>query len=212
MTSPPKTLSRRRIFLVGIPGAGKTTLGLALQSTLGAGYISSGSLLKRSQDTGRFSDGAMPDPRLIVDLVATELGRADLPTPVIVDGFPRTWSQCDLLLGSRIVNLDDLVIVVVTVPAEVALHRLRWRRTCSRCGCPATRPDGAATCPACHGPLVHREDDADRHAVSRVQAHARHLRLLLERLTHPEAVCAVDGRREPADNIVAIMDFARSRR
>src|SRR5689334_11119888 len=91
-----------RIVLLGAPGAGKGTQGVALAEQLGVPHVSSGELLRAEMtsdsDLGRLVRGSVSRGELVPDeLVLSVVGRAvneAMETGgYILDGFPRTLEQ-----------------------------------------------------------------------------------------------------------------------
>lgn len=203
----PTSISLREIFLIGIPGAGKTTLAHALHDALGGRYVSSGSVLARMHGTERYSRGAMPDAALINGLIRRELECDSARGPAVVDGFPRTRNQCEALLDTPGVEHDRLVFVSVVVPMPVAVRRLASRRACAGCGRPGA-VGSASVCTRCGGTLERRGDDECGQALPRLKAHAELLAVLLDQLAALRPIHAADGRRAPADNVAAILEHA----
>lgn len=120
-------------FLLGLHGAGKTTLGRYLQDKHGWQHISLGDLgrLARSRRLPReFSVRLMgalgaqiPGARLstkLVDALLDDIQRIRMVRPVSVDGFPcEPYHLSRLPLGSRVVHLH--------VAEELRLARLEHR-------------------------------------------------------------------------------------
>jgi adenylate kinase family enzyme len=201
-----------RIFLLGLPGAGKTTLARMLESTAGARYVSSSSLLRASQQYGQqmeqFTSGRMPDPHVIAGLVSDKLRHVGPREPVVVDGFPRTWSQY-LALGAHYpAGGLGLAFVWVEVEIRLAIQRLEWRRACRQCGRPTPRTNTSARCLECGGEIFRRPDDSSDDAVARINSHARQLADLQRRMMKIRSVCCVDGAQPPHENVARIVAFA----
>ncbi|EWC44922.1 mitochondrial GTP:AMP phosphotransferase [Drechslerella stenobrocha 248] len=127
------TLARAaRIIMVGCPGAGKGTQATRLLSAFpGLKAISSGDILRdnvaRGTDIGKQANSYMVSGSLVPDSVMVKLILSSLPpatTSYILDGFPRTRTQAEVLSRSVPVNF----VVNLDVPHSVILDRIanRW--------------------------------------------------------------------------------------
>jgi adenylate kinase len=164
------------ITLLGGPGAGKGTVAVELAPALGLTHLSTGALIRREiaegTDIGKQvkaiveSGGLAPD-----ELVMTILERA-LRDPanrhgVILDGFPRTLRQAqmlDKLLADWGVSLTKAIWLELSEADLV--ERLSLRRTCSNPACGRSYhlkfeppKKDANKCDACGSPLIQRKDD-----------------------------------------------------
>ena len=161
------------IILLGAPGAGKGTAAERLVSRLGVRPVSSGDLLrnavKQGTPAGREADGYMKQGKLVPDeligRIITDLlvaGGPDLK--VLLDGFPRTVAQAEML--EKVVAAQHGRIcgtVLLDVAEDILVDRLAGRLVCSSCSkgyhVRTLPPKVAGTCDACGAPLVQRKDD-----------------------------------------------------
>jgi adenylate kinase len=104
-------LARHHIVFSGPPGAGKTTQGKHLARILGIPHISTGDLLraevKAGTELGREADAYMskgliiPDDSATMDkfflLIQKRLAMPDCERGFIIDGFPRTVREAQML-------------------------------------------------------------------------------------------------------------------
>lgn len=126
-----------RIVLVGPPGAGKGTQAVVLSERLGVPHISTGELFRahaeRATELGLEAKSYMDRGDLVPDEVTNEmvhqrLGDADASRGFVLDGFPRTVAQADVLksyLAEQGAELD--AVLEFQVPEEVVLERLLAR-------------------------------------------------------------------------------------
>ncbi len=119
-----------KIVLVGIQGAGKSTQGNKLSEELGVPYLSSGhifrSMAKEKSKLGRWlketlNSGALVPDDTAVEIVMEYLGKPEYADGFILDGFPRTGAQAEVLDGEI-----DLVILI-DVSDKEALWRISGR-------------------------------------------------------------------------------------
>lgn len=119
-----------KIVLVGIQGAGKSTQGNMLSEKFKVPYLSSGhifrSMAKSPSKLGRWlketlNSGALVPDETAVEVVMEYLQRDEYKNGYIMDGFPRTAPQAEVL-GDGV----DLV-VLIDVSDKEALWRISGR-------------------------------------------------------------------------------------
>jgi adenylate kinase len=127
------------LILLGAPGAGKGTQAETLRDDLGLCHLATGDLLRQHRaeetDLGKRAAAFMDGGGLVPDeLVVTMLLDA-LPADVqngrrgfLLDGFPRTLAQADMLDGAlRRAGLELTAVVLLAVDDEVIVERLSGR-------------------------------------------------------------------------------------
>ncbi|MGE4565258.1 MAG: adenylate kinase family protein, partial [Victivallaceae bacterium] len=146
-------------------------------------HISTGDLLrdeiKRETEIGRFAAGIMKEGKLVPDQLVADLVRARLQQPdceqgFILDGYPRTIAQAELLnsaLASLGRKLDK--VIYLSAPEELLIQRLTARMNCKSCGVTYNKqfakPKKEGVCDHCGGELVQRPDDSLETAQKRLQ-------------------------------------------
>lgn len=126
-----------RLVLVGPPGAGKGTQAAVLSEHLAVPHISSGDLFRENIDNatplGKEAKSYLDAGELVPDEVTNEMVRqrlaaADAAEGFLLDGFPRTTPQADVLGGILAENGMQLTAVVqFEVPREELVRRLLER-------------------------------------------------------------------------------------
>lgn len=163
------------LVLFGPPGAGKGTQAARLCGELGIPQVATGDIfrknLKEGTELGQLARSFMNDGQLVPDdvvwrLVEDRLAEADCANGVLLDGFPRTVTQAELMLASfSITGRSDIRVVSLTVPDDELVSRLSGRRTCLNCGATFhvtyNPPAVASVCDACGSDVVQREDDTE---------------------------------------------------
>lgn len=126
-----------RVVLVGPPGAGKGTQAGVLSEKLGVPHISSGDLFRahveEATELGREAKRYMDAGELVPDDVTNEmvhqrLAEDDARVGFLLDGFPRTVAQADVLgayLLEQSARLD--AVLEFEVPERVVMDRLLER-------------------------------------------------------------------------------------
>jgi adenylate kinase len=197
--------------LFGAPGVGKGTQAAEIQRRAGLLHISTGDMLRQAMKDGsplgtRVRDvverGDLVPDALIGEIMEERLSRPDARAGFLLDGFPRTAAQADLLdrlLAARGQSLDG--VINLDVPEGEILERLTGRRVCGACGATYhvrfNRPRVEGVCDACGGALSQRPDDREEAIVERLRAYRRQTRPLVERYGRAGLLRTVDGRGTP---------------
>jgi len=130
-------MSEWNLILTGPPGAGKGTQAVRLAERLGVPQISTGDMLREAVASGSelgkrvegiMSRGELVSDAIVIELVEERLGRADCKTGFILDGFPRTVGQAEVL-DQLLSNLGRKAITAVAldVPHEELVKRILAR-------------------------------------------------------------------------------------
>ena len=125
------------IVFIGPPGAGKGTQSVRLAKYLGVPHLSTGEMLRKvSQDKSEIGlrsaeamlSGQLVPDELVVEIVFQRLEQDDCRSGCILDGFPRTVHQAEVLdqwlVGHK---RPPAVVLVLQVDQEVILERLASR-------------------------------------------------------------------------------------
>lgn len=128
------------VFL-GCPGVGKGTYASRLSTLLGVPHIATGDLVREelsssgalsSQLAEIVNQGKLVSDEIIIRLLSKRLeaGEAKGETGFILDGFPRTIRQAEIL--DDVTDID--LVVNLKLPENVLLEKCLGRRICSECG------------------------------------------------------------------------------
>ena len=119
------------LVILGAPGSGKGTLSKVLQDGYGIHHISTGDLIRKSDDKDLkkiIAGGDLVPDQMIVKMLVKELEKIDASEGVIFDGFPRTIKQAkklDSILGKMGLGLNHAVFL--DLDEEKAKERIRER-------------------------------------------------------------------------------------
>ena len=126
-------MSSKIIVLMGAPGAGKGTQARLIQERLGLPQISTGDMLRAlatddihtTQASGRLISDAV-----VIDLVRQRTSVDDCRNGYVLDGFPRTLVQAEMLDQLASAEGKTLKAILIDVAASVLAKRLTGRRNC----------------------------------------------------------------------------------
>jgi adenylate kinase len=181
------------VVLLGLPGSGKGTQAGKLAEELGVPAVSTGELLRR--EAGRstplgesvrevMASGKLVSDELVTRVLAAHLCASRFRNGFVLDGYPRTVAQAELLdewLTNRGFGLPR--VVYLDVSCEEVAARLASRLTCPLCGYTySTASDLAArggTCEKDGTLLVHRSDDNDTSILERFRQYEVNTKPLL---------------------------------
>ena len=126
-----------RLVLVGPPGAGKGTQAAVLSEKLGVPHISTGDLFRanigNATPLGQKAKSYLDAGELVPDEVTNEMVRERLAEPdaregFLLDGYPRTTPQADVLTDILAENGMELTAVLqFDVPEEELVRRMLER-------------------------------------------------------------------------------------
>ncbi len=168
------------LILLGPPGVGKGSHAKVFTRDFGIPQISTGDMLRehmrRGTDLGlaarKFIEaGELVPDEVVIGIVKLRLAEDDAKAGYVLDGFPRTVPQAEAL--EDFTRIDRVVNLVAR--EEIILERLAGRRVCGQCGATyhTRHLQGATTCQACGGDLVHRKDDQPETIRNRLDVYAR---------------------------------------
>jgi adenylate kinase family enzyme len=193
----------RAISLLGLPGAGKTTVARAVAGCFGWKRLSTGEELRRMSHTqpnlaSQLAEGQMGPEGLVLGVVAQAVASGG-GSVLVLDGFPRHVGQLD----EAIRLFSEIHFVCLQLDADAAARRAKSRLTCTQCGwvCSHKLRHGLA-CPVCNlERLVTRPEDIGQVSGKRVEEAERGLHALLQRVA-PGHVITVDAD-PPASEVIA---------
>lgn len=166
---------KREFIFLGPPACGKGTQTSRLAEYLGFPHVDTGSLLraeiKNGTENGKIAKGFIDKGQLVpVELVAKIIGdrlaQKDCENGYILDGYPRSVEQAEMLLDINKRNDKEpaqFTAIYFDLDKEVLLNRIVNRRSCPKCGeiynlkYKPTKVEGV--CDKCGEALTQRKDD-----------------------------------------------------
>ncbi|MDR1026109.1 MAG: adenylate kinase [Lactobacillus sp.] len=167
------------IVLTGAPGCGKGTQARLLKEKIGIAHLSTGEMLraeaKTGSDLGRkiselIDKGNLVSDEMIIEMLSKRIDEQDCDKGFILDGFPRTLPQAEVLEGmlkDKGINLDG--VVEIQVPDEIIMERILGRYSCMKCGAQYhdrfIKPKVYGVCDVCGGTNFYRRIDDNMNTV-----------------------------------------------
>lgn len=180
------------IILFGSPGSGKGTQARLLQKCLNGPHISTGDMLRTHIQAGDaigqqaemlIKSGRLVPDEMVNELVQERLQASDCQTGIILDGYPRTTNQAQVLLAFMGGFGYKAAVVHLMVDYDKIVARLSGRRQCPVCGTlysmKTNPPKVAGICDLDGAKLVTREDDRESVIRERLNAYELQTRPVL---------------------------------
>ncbi|MCL2082813.1 MAG: adenylate kinase [Oscillospiraceae bacterium] len=169
------------ILLLGAPGSGKGTQGVAISAKIGIPVVSTGDMLRAAMKEGTEaglkaesyieSGGLVPD-EVVIEIVGMRLGNPDCENGYILDGFPRTIHQAEALIDAGL-TVDKALFI--NVEDHIIEERMSGRRVCPDCGATyhieSKKPRKEGVCDKCARELIRRKDDAPETVQERLKTY-----------------------------------------
>lgn len=213
---------KMKIIMLGAPGAGKGTQAKMIAEKYGIPHISTGDIFRSNIKDGtelgmeakKYMDqGLLVPDELTVKILLDRVARADCRNGYVLDGFPRTIPQAEVL-DQALEKIGDQIdfAVNVSVPDENIVKRMSGRRACVGCG--ATYhiehipPKKEGICNTCGMELILREDDKPETVQNRLNVYHSQTQPLIEFYQKKGILQTVDGTvdmKAVFDAIVAIL-------
>ena len=167
------------IFL-GPPGAGKGSLAVKVAEAYKIPHISTGDIFRANikaqtplgvKVKAIIDSGSLVSDELTFELVKDRLAQDDCKNGYILDGFPRTIPQAEMLEGL----VADVKVVNFEIADEIVIRRLSTRRVCKACGANfnvlTLPPKVEGVCDKCGGELYQRDDDKQESIMHRMDVY-----------------------------------------
>ncbi len=194
-----------KIVMLGAPGAGKGTQAIKIAKEYGLPHISTGDIfrynIKNNTELGlkakEYMDkGQLVPDELTVSILLDRVAKDDCAKGYILDGYPRTIPQAEVL-EEALKKLGENFAVNVVVPDENIIERMSGRRTCPNCGetyhiiYNNTKAEGV--CDKCSGDLIQRPDDLPETVKKRLEIYHAQTKPLEEFYQSRNVYKEVDG-------------------
>ncbi len=183
----------KAIIFLGPPGAGKGTHAKEVSQTLNIPHISTGDIfrehVKNQTELGikvksYLDSGSLVPDELVWEVVKDRISKEDCKNGFILDGFPRTIPQAEML--EKYLKEKNAVIKVIYLDAsdELVIKRLSARRVCKNCGAIynliSMPPKKDGICDICGGELYQRSDDKPEVIKQRLETYYKETQPLID--------------------------------
>lgn len=208
----------RVIILLGAPGSGKGTTAERIKDKTGYIHVSTGDMLreavKNNTAVGREAEEYMKRGELVPDdvmirIIEDRFARGPADAMYMLDGFPRTVQQAELLDESlrkygTSAGFGITHVFFLDAPREILISRLAGRRVCRQCGASYhivnMPPKKKGVCDVCGGELYQRADDTEQTIVNRLEVYNKQTESLISRYEKKDLLIRVKSDQE-ADGI-----------
>ena len=215
---------------MGAPGVGKGTQADLLSQRVGACHLSTGDVFRAAgrrgdceqspamkEALGYMRRGALVPDSTVWEMVRERAGCLRCGGGFILDGFPRTLGQAELL--KQLLDSEKLALTAVVnyelSTSEIA-SRLGGRRTCEKCKAvfhvTERPPKVAGRCDHCDGILFQREDDRPESIQVRLEVYARSTAPLIEFYQKAGLLLRVAATGAPGEILEITLTDLKSRR
>ena len=205
-----------KIILLGAPGAGKGTYASRLKKTYDIPHISTGDLLREAVKNGTkfgveakeyMDKGQFVPDEIIVNLLKERLRQDDAQKGMLLDGFPRTIKQAELL--DEIIDISK--VLKFNLDEETVLRRLGGRIICKGCGeifhKQNLKPKREGICDHCEDELYQRDDDKDETILERLKIYHDQTSPLVEHYQNKDLLRNIDANADISDPDPALALF-----
>lgn len=210
-----------KIIMLGAPGAGKGTQAKMIAEAYGLPHVSTGDIFRMNIKNGTelgmeaktyMDQGLLVPDELTVRILLDRVGQDDCKNGYVLDGFPRTIPQAEVL-EDALTKLGDQIdyAINVEVPDENIIRRMGGRRACLSCGATYhiehVPPKKEGICDDCGQPLVLRDDDKPETVKNRLRVYQEQTQPLIDFYTKKGVLRSVDGTQDMKDVFAAIKEI-----
>ena len=201
---------KREMIFLGPPACGKGTQTNRLAEYFNLPHVDTGSLLraeiKSESENGKIAKqyidkGQLVPVELVAKIIKDRLAQKDCEEGYILDGFPRSAEQADMLTkineeldGGKEVSFKA---VYFDLDQEILISRIVNRRSCPKCGeiynIKFHPPKTEGVCDKCGTELTQRKDDNEETAKARFETYFRETAPLVVYYKNKEVLRTIDA-------------------
>ncbi|MBQ1290474.1 MAG: adenylate kinase [Eubacterium sp.] len=199
-----------KIVMLGAPGAGKGTQAIMISEKFGLPHISTGDIfrsnIKNGTELGKEAKKYMDEGRLVPDeltvrILLDRVSREDCAGGYVLDGFPRTIPQAEVLTKELSAMGDAIDFALnIDVPDENIVNRMSGRRSCPSCGATYhiqyVPPKKEGICDECGNALILRDDDKPETVLNRLKVYHEQTQPLIDYYNAAGVLRTIDGTRD----------------
>ena len=210
-----------KIIMLGAPGAGKGTQAKQIASKYEIPHISTGDIFRANIKEGTalgmeaksyMDKGQLVPDELTVKILLDRVSKDDCKNGYVLDGFPRTIPQADVL-DKAVSELNDKIdyAINVDVKDDNIIRRMSGRRACLNCGATYhivnVPPKKEGICDTCGSELVIRDDDKEETVKARLLAYHEQTQPLIDYYNNKGILKEVDGTKDMNDVFADIVNI-----
>lgn len=207
---------KKELVFLGPPASGKGTQTSRLSTELNFPHVDTGSLLRKALSEGTpdglvaksfIEKGQLVPVEIVASIIKSRLNEADCANGFILDGFPRSTEQAEML-EEMLKEIDgdntvDFKVIYFDIDQQLLLDRIIYRRSCSKCGkiynLLSLKPQVEGACDNCDGELVQRKDDTEEIAKSRFETYFKETAPLIDFYEKKGSLTKIDANGEVAE-------------
>ncbi len=210
-----------KIIMLGAPGAGKGTQAKQIAAKYEIPHISTGDIFRANIKEGTalgmeaksyMDKGQLVPDELTVKILLDRVSKDDCKNGYVLDGFPRTIPQADVL-DKAVSELYDKIdyAINVDVKDDNIIRRMSGRRACLNCGATYhivnVPPKKEGICDTCGSELVIRDDDKEETVKARLLAYHEQTQPLIDYYNNKGILKEVDGTKDMNDVFADIVNI-----
>lgn len=201
---------KKELIFLGPPACGKGTQTNRLAEYFGFPHIDTGSLLRAEISSGsengmvakQFIDkGQLVPVELVGKIIKNRLMQKDCENGFILDGFPRSMEQAEMLEEIRKEidgdNKVDFRATYFEIGIDSLISRIVNRRSCPKCGeiynLKTKAPKVEGKCDVCGVELTQRKDDNEEVAKARFETYFRETAPLIDYYKNKDELSTIDA-------------------